>query len=299
MHHVVSIPLDPRLAELVGKKGSENSITFYNWKKDNDVIVALTPSSIEEKFYAVAESMLLSDEIIVSTSDIDKLFGELVVACSLLDKHVVFTDDSNIDKFLSSIKIKDFEISTRTEIVSKIVSRKPDYKDGAVRIDIDKAFPVKGLGTVALGIVTRGTVKVHDELYHSNGKKATIRSMQSQDMDIMEASPGTRVGLALKGIEHDEIEKGDLISSKQIPKKNVISAKIKVNGVSKEDIQLENRYNFISNFSLSLALVEKVEGENITLKFEKPVPLELNDEFLLLRSGAPRIFASGRVLVLA
>ena len=211
MHYVVSVPFDPKLAEFIGKKGSENSITFYNRKIEDNVIVALAPTSILEKFYAVAESMLLSSEIIVSTADIDKLFGEIVVACSLLNKHVVFTKESNIDKFLNSIKINSVEFVEREDILHRILSHKPDYASDSVRIDIDKAFPVKGLGTILLGIVTKGTVKVHDELFHSSGKKVSIRSMQSQDMDMTEAKTGTRVGLAIKGMEHEEFEKGDVL----------------------------------------------------------------------------------------
>jgi len=87
MQHVISVPLDPRLAEFIGKKGSDDSIAFYNRKVDDSTIVALAPSS-EDKFYAAAESMLISSQIVISTAVLDKLFGEVLVAASLLDRHV-------------------------------------------------------------------------------------------------------------------------------------------------------------------------------------------------------------------
>ncbi len=296
MHYIVSVPLNPNLATFIGKKGSENSITFYNRKIDENVIVALAPSAIEEKFYAVAESMLISSEIIVSTADLDKLFGEIIVACSLLDKRVIFTKDNPIEQFLNSVKITDHEFADKEELVQKILAHKPKYNDNFKRIDIDKAFPVKGLGTVVLGIVTKGTIKVHDELFHSSGKKISIRSMQSQDADITEATPGTRVGLAIKGMEHEEIEKGDLFSTEPIIKTNKITTKITVSKVSNEKIAIGCKYDLVSNFSFSIATVEKIEGDNVTLKLERSTAIAKDDQLLLIRTIVPRIFASGRVV---
>lgn len=293
MHYVVSIPLDPGLASYIGKKGSENSITFYNRTVDDNVIVGLAPTSIEERFYAVAESMLIANSIVVSTASTDKLFGEMLVACSLMDKPVIFTDDNSIDQYLKSVKIKNYEIVKKEDIIEKILAHKPKHGSGSTRIDIDKAFPVKGVGTVALGIVTDGTVKVHDELFSSSGKKATVRSIQAQDQDFHEAGPGTRVGLALKGIEADELEKGDLLTKNKIEELNKIAGKITVTNVNKEELKVGVGYDFISNFSYAKAVVEETAGEKISLKLAANVSVMKGDEFLLMREKAPRIFAHG------
>ena len=294
MHYIVSIPVDPKLAEFIGKKGSENSITFYNRKADDNVIVGIAPSSIEEKFYALAECLLIADQALVSTINLDKLFGEIIVACSLINKHVIFTNDGNIDQFLKGIKIESYEITERDKAIERILAQKSN-REGNVRIDIDKGFPVKGLGTVALGIVTRGVVKVHDELLHSSGKKAQIRSIQAQDVDIKEAAPGTRVGLVLKGVESDEIEKGDILSNVQVPRAGKITGEVKMSNINQEKIQVGFHYYFVSNFSVTFSTVEKIEGNTVSLRFEKKIPLEINDEFLLIREVSPRIFASGKV----
>jgi hypothetical protein len=44
MNIVISVPVDENLAAFIGKKGSENSITFYNRKLEKDVVVALYPN---------------------------------------------------------------------------------------------------------------------------------------------------------------------------------------------------------------------------------------------------------------
>jgi selenocysteine-specific translation elongation factor len=297
MNHIISVPLDPGLAEFIGKKGSENGITFYNRKAGDNAIVALAPTSIADRFYAVAESMLLSGQIVVSTANLDRLFGEVVVACSLLDRKVIFTDDNPVEQFLKSARIERFEVSGRETLQEKILEHGHENDGEETRVDIDRAFPVKGLGTVLLGIVTKGTLKVHQELYHSGGKKITVRSIQSQDIDIEEAGTWTRVGIVPKGVEHDEVEKGDLLtSSRPVLKVKKARASIRISSVGPEIMQRGSRYFFVSNFSAAFATVESVDGGSVELGFEKHIPLEAGDEYLLIRVVSPRIFAAGRVL---
>ena len=266
MHYVVSIPLDRELADFLGKGDTEGSIVFHARKIDGNVIVGLAPSSIEEKFYAAAEALLISNQIVLSTVSIDKFLGEILIACSLLDKHTIITNDNKIDNLLANIKLSSYEFSTKEELMPKILSYKRK-ETGDTRIDIDHAFPVRGVGSVVLGIVTRGRLKVHDELYHSSGKLVTVRSMQSQDNDIKEAELGTRVGLALKGIEHDEIEKGDLLTKNKIAKISEIQTRLKSSQINREQLKTGNKYLFVSNFSYTSATVVEV-NDIVTLKLE-------------------------------
>ncbi len=298
MNHVVAVPLDPELAQLVGKKGSENSITFYNSTIDGHVIVALAPTSMEDKFYAAAETLLLAQQVLLSTRDVDSLFGEMVVACSLMDNEVLLTDDSDVSGIVGKAGIGKLTVVGRGDVLERIkgFSAGSGEPDVDARIDIDKAFDVKGIGTVALGLVTRGSVKVHDELFHSSGRKAVVRSIQSQDRDIAEAGTGTRVGLALKGIDTDSIRKGDLLTAKEVKPVAAVDCSIRLSGVAKEDLQTGKVYGFISNFSYTNASVVRTDGNSISLKLEKAIQVEKGDSFMLMRTKLPRLFASGHVV---
>src|SRR5438445_11956295 len=105
MHNTLAIPLDKSLADFIGKGTAEGSISFCNRKVNENVIVGLFPNSLADKFYTVGEVMLIADQILLSTANIDQTFGEILIACSLLDKHVIFTKDNDISKLLSSIKL--------------------------------------------------------------------------------------------------------------------------------------------------------------------------------------------------
>jgi selenocysteine-specific translation elongation factor len=299
MHFIVAVPLDKELASFIGKKGSENSITFYNRVYNDDVVVALMPSNMEEKPYGLAQSLLLSSQIIISTSSIDKNFGEVLVASGLLERRVIFTNENEIGELAKSAGIRAYSIHGKEEILDKIVEFKPKEELASSRIkrvDIDKSFVVRGVGTVVLGIVTSGSIAVHDTLYAPNGKEVFIRSIQSQDRDIESAPLYTRVGLAVKGIEYDEVEKGDIFSNEQIKPIQELEAEIKQSEIVKEELKEGSTYGFAINFSYTSCTIKNVEGKKIKISLDKPVPFAKGDQFFLIRQRQPRLFASGVVL---
>ena len=133
------------------------------------------PSSLEEKFHALPQCLLMGEQTIVSTKSLDKFFGEVLIACSLLDKPVIFTKDNDISNFLKSVKLEKHEFADMENILNDVIKNKNTANtDDTKRIDIDRAFNVKGIGTVVLGVVTKGTVKVHDTLFHNSGKQVEI-----------------------------------------------------------------------------------------------------------------------------
>ncbi|EQD58947.1 elongation factor Tu domain 2 protein, partial [mine drainage metagenome] len=102
---IVAMPNSTRLAEILGKKGSENGLTFYNRRGDTKNIVMLSPHSLEDKYYAVPQSLLLSDLVVLDTNTIDAVFGDVVVACSMLKKPVVFTDANPVDNIIKGLDL--------------------------------------------------------------------------------------------------------------------------------------------------------------------------------------------------
>ncbi len=84
---------------------------------------------------------------------------------------------------------------------------------GPVRVPLDHAFPVKGVGAVALGVVRQGTLHAHERLrLWPTPKVVEVRSIQVHDVDRKEAGCGERVGAALKGVEADEIARGQILA---------------------------------------------------------------------------------------
>jgi selenocysteine-specific translation elongation factor len=293
---VVALPNDSALAGEIGKRGSQNGITFYDRKMGEEAIVVLTPSDVSGKFYAIGEIMSIADIVVISTGSVDSLLGESIIAASMLNKKTIFTKDNDIGSILKSIAPKEYEFADRKEILNRLMEfkRDPSQNSKELRIDLDKAFPVKGVGTVLLGIVRSGKVKVHDTLHSSGGKEIMVRSIQVHDDDTQEGETGERVGLAVKGVEHTEIEKGDILSKEKKPYITSLSAEIRKNPLLKE-IELDNaNCTLITGFSVVNCKVSKKDNL-FSIRLEKPSGIWKGDAFILIREKAPRVFAAGTV----
>ena len=93
--------------------------------------------------------------------------------------------------------------------LSAIRARADLPKEGTL-VSIDRAFTVKGVGTVVLGFVLAGEVKVHQQLRLVPGQaglKADVKGIQVNDVDAESAGRGIRVGLSLRGVEPSQLDR--------------------------------------------------------------------------------------------
>ncbi len=292
-HTLISIPNDPELAARLGKKGSENGITFYNRKSGDSVFVIVTPSNPATKFNAVAEVLTLTDDVLVSTRSIDRLFGESIIGCGILGKSPVLTSDNDASAIMQKSGVQSKTLG-EDELLDHFASVQKSSEGDPV-IEIDHSFDVKGIGAVLLGIVKRGTVRVHDELFSSSGKKISVRSIQSQDQDVKEAGANTRVGLAIKGAESDEISKGDILSKIPVKKGSKISAQIRISPMVKEKGFDYSEIWLVSGFRSSVCKIVQ-SGAAYEISLSAQLALNKGEGFLLVRKDEPRMFAGGTVL---
>ena len=79
---------------------------------------------------------------------------------------------------------------------------------------MDSHFNVKGVGTVVLGSVIDGYFRKHDKMTVFPIKREIIlKSIQKHDLDADDGVKGDHVGLALRGIESDELDRGYVVTT--------------------------------------------------------------------------------------
>jgi len=80
---------------------------------------------------------------------------------------------------------------------------------GRPRLWIDRAFTIRGAGTVVTGTLGGGTLRVGDELaVLPGGARGRARSLQSLDIDRSAVAPGSRVAVNLAGVDRDAAARG-------------------------------------------------------------------------------------------
>jgi selenocysteine-specific translation elongation factor len=103
------------------------------------------------------------------------------------------------------------------EMAEKIEVEQAKLNNLPARVFIDHAFNVIGKGCVVLGVVKQGISKEKDKTkIYPLDREIEIRSIQSHDVDIESAPTGTRVGMRLKNVQAKDIERGFIISDKEI-----------------------------------------------------------------------------------
>jgi len=90
-------------------------------------------------------------------------------------------------------------------------------KDLPFLMPIEDVFSIKGRGTVPTGRVERGTIKAGDEvevvgLYHEP-KKVVATSLEMFHKLLDYAEPGDAVGVLLRGVEREDIERGQVLAA--------------------------------------------------------------------------------------
>ena len=80
------------------------------------------------------------------------------------------------------------------------------------RMPVDRAFSVRGTGTVVTGTVWQGTVTPGDSvMVQPKGKAVRVRGVQAHGSDVARAHPGSRAALALTGVDVVELVRGSWV----------------------------------------------------------------------------------------
>jgi elongation factor Tu len=82
-------------------------------------------------------------------------------------------------------------------------------------MSVEDVFAIKGRGTVATGRIERGTIKVGQEVEivgMKETKKTVVTGVEMFHKTLEVGEPGDAVGCLLRGIERDEIERGQVLA---------------------------------------------------------------------------------------
>ncbi|MBN2232070.1 MAG: selenocysteine-specific translation elongation factor [Deltaproteobacteria bacterium] len=95
------------------------------------------------------------------------------------------------------------------ELASRVTERS---LGGVFRLPVDRAFVIKGFGTVVTGTTLSGSVKVGDQVQLlPSGLETRVRGIQAYGHDRDEAGAGERTAINLQGLEKSQIERGEVL----------------------------------------------------------------------------------------
>jgi elongation factor Tu len=87
--------------------------------------------------------------------------------------------------------------------------------DGAFLMPVEDVFSISGRGTVVTGRVERGIVKVGDEVevigFSDKSRKVVCTGVEMFNKTLDQGQAGDNVGVLLRGIKREEIERGQVL----------------------------------------------------------------------------------------
>jgi elongation factor Tu len=87
--------------------------------------------------------------------------------------------------------------------------------DPFFRMTIADVFFIKGRGTVVIGTVESGTLKVGDQLNlagsSGSSRAVTVTGIEQLRKLLTEAQAGDNVGVLLRGVEKKDVQAGDVL----------------------------------------------------------------------------------------
>jgi selenocysteine-specific translation elongation factor len=216
----VAVVGTPGLAKELAKKGTSSDLTLYNAVRDGHATTLVEPTQFPEKLPPLVTALSMADQCLLSVAELNKGVAETIATLELVSVPTTVVLGPSVGESEIARILKGGRLETAPRLPLDLVQLRgliegwvAPQLPGPARVPIDHVFPVKGVGTVVLGVVRQGTLRAHDRLrLWPSDKEVDIRSIQVHDIDRKDAECGERVGLALKGIEADEVTRGETLA---------------------------------------------------------------------------------------
>jgi selenocysteine-specific translation elongation factor len=208
------------LGAQLGKKGTASDLTLYNAVRDGHAATLIEPTGFPERFPPLLYALAMGDRAILQVDALTRPLAETIATADLfaLPTAVRLGPSVGAEEVRRALKgtsldTADIAPLDLPNLRHAIDEWRASPRDGPVEVRIDHAFPVKGVGAVALGVVRQGTLHPHDRLrLYPSPTVVEVRSVQVHDIDAREAGTGERVGVALKGVEATDLSRGQALA---------------------------------------------------------------------------------------
>jgi selenocysteine-specific translation elongation factor len=210
----------------IGKKSTVTDITFYHLKKGDDTFTITEPSRYPEKMSSLFYACAMADIAILVVEKIDNTLGEMILMldCLGVSKGRIilrnYIQESQLrpliaDTALNSYTTADDDpVKLREELLALASASERGTNAPYGSVPVDSHFNVKGVGTVVLGYVVDGTIRKHDKLrVLPLSDTVILKSIQKHDVDSDQGNKGEHMGLALRGIDSEKLDRGYVLTT--------------------------------------------------------------------------------------
>ncbi|GAA4633558.1 selenocysteine-specific translation elongation factor [Actinoallomurus vinaceus] len=153
-----------------------------------------------------------------------------------------------------------------------------------VRVWVDRAFTIKGSGTVVTGTLPAGTIQVGAEL-RLDGRPVRVRALQTLKETAQTVSAVARVAINLRGVDRDKVARGMALTSDEWTVTDLVD--VRLHGAAARTLPREPVLH-IGSAAVAVRL-RPLGDDTARLTLTRPLPLHIGDRALLRDPGARRV----------
>ncbi|MBA3340983.1 MAG: selenocysteine-specific translation elongation factor [Gemmatimonadaceae bacterium] len=249
---------------------------------------------IREGVVALTKADLVSEEwLALATEDVHSLIGGTPLGKSAIVAVSAVTG-AGLPELRDAI----------AEAASRVGPRGTD--SDLFRMPVDRAFTIRGTGTVATGTVWSGMVKKDATLIlHPGGRRLRVRGVQRHGSVVADAGVGDRAAIALAGCDVGELGRGSvLVSDPAWEPTKLMEAHVALS-IHVDSITSRTRVRFHLGTNDVSALITRPTrvagsgargGETVRIKLDEAVVARGGDRFVIRLPSPARTVGGGTVI---
>ena len=166
---------------------------------------------------AITKADAVSDDRLAAVErEVESVLRDAGQTPLLLDRHGIDTAVAEVGDgvvpVLRTSAVTKAGIETLDRLFERLPKRATPDRE-TFRLYVDRSYKVTGVGAVASGTVNSGTVETGDELLlgpmpDGSFREVEVRSIEMHYHRVDKATAGRIVGIALKGVDESEIQRG-------------------------------------------------------------------------------------------
>jgi selenocysteine-specific elongation factor len=158
----------------------------------------------------------------------------------------------------------------------------------AVRLWIDRAFTIRGAGTVVTGTLAAGSVAAGDRL-DLGGREVAVRGLHALGEPVEGAVATARVALNLRGVAVEDLSRGDaLLTPGAFRHTDLLD--VTLAGAPEGRLPAEAVVH-IGSATVG-ARLRRLDGAALRMRLVSPLPLRIGDRLLLRDPGTRRVLGA-------
>ena len=253
------------------------------------------------RLLAVAHGLVVITKIDLVEDEMQSLVTEevedLVAGSFLQDAPIILVSartGAGMDEFKAALRL----------VAEKVPSRSTEF---ITRLPVDRAFTMKGFGTVVTGTLIAGQIAEGEDLeLLPVGRRVRARGIQVHGNEIAHAEPGQRTAVNLAGIDVDDVERGMVLAKGgSLRPTQIVDVELQMLPDVAKPVRTRARVRFHIGSAEVLARVRVLNEAGAIkpgakdfaqLRLETPV-VALNGDRFIIRSYSPAQTIAGGVVL--